>query len=528
MVKRLLVIAGVLTLLLAGVVALLPQLLRTSALQVYVIQTAAKSLGRPVRFESFSISVLPRPAVRFRRLEVAEDPAFGAGPFLTVGEGRLGIRLRPLLTGRIELGDLTLDRPRVDLVADGRGRWNWASLGAPTPSAGGLPRTLTRAANPVAGALLLSHVRISGGTVRYRTPDLAGREITLDRIDAAITRAPSGGALRVTGTAVAQPGDVEIAFRDVSVTPASGHAASEAALRGKIDLVARDVGALAAAFAAPAGAAGQLRGRLDISGTLGHATAQGALGFDRLALSGDLARCEPPHRQLSLDAGRIPISYSASALDAAPLELEVARGAVSVDVGVTLGPAKLIALREIKIRGVELEPILVDFLCRPSALTGPLDLTGSATLRSGDAARSLSGAGRVRVGPGKVVGRDVAALLDQVMDLTSAVSSGLDADRRARPSPAIDFNSITASYTVRNGVVRTEDLVLETPDARVKGAGTIALSDGRLHLEVVMTQGANEVRGVIAGTAEAPTVTPTAIRVSDSRGIRRFVEKLLR
>jgi len=390
----------------------------------------------------------------------------------------------------------------------------------------GQPRTLVRTANPVAGALLLSEVRIAGGTVRYRTPELAGHDVGLDKLDVTITRA--SGALRVTGTAVAQPGDVELAFREASVTPAGGHAASEAALRGNIDVAARDVGALAAAFAAPAGATGQLHGRLEISGTLGRATAKGALEFDRLALSGDLARCEPPHRQLSLDTARIPIAYSGSALDTAPLEIKVARGAVALDVGVTLGPAKMIALRDIKIRGVQLEPILVDFLCRPAALTGPLDLSGSATLRPEDPLRTLSGAGRVRIGPGRVVGRDVSALLDQVLDLASAVSGALDAEHRTPTSSAIDFNSIAASYTIRDGVVRTDDLVLETPDAKVKGAGTVTLSDGQVHLAVAMTQGANEVRGVITGTADALTVTPTAIRVTDSRGIRRFVEKLLR
>ena len=58
---------------------------------------ASHALGRPVKFGGLSISALPLPSVRLRQLQVAEDPAFGPGPFVTVNEGRMRIRLRPLL-----------------------------------------------------------------------------------------------------------------------------------------------------------------------------------------------------------------------------------------------------------------------------------------------------------------------------------------------------------------------------------------------------------------------------------------------
>src|SRR2546428_9876424 len=106
MLKWMFVAAGILALLLVAALAALPWFLNMPGFQVYVAQTAAHALGRPVKFASLAIAPFPIPTVKLQNLEVAEDPAFGPGPFLTVAEGRMRIRLRPLLSGRVELADL--------------------------------------------------------------------------------------------------------------------------------------------------------------------------------------------------------------------------------------------------------------------------------------------------------------------------------------------------------------------------------------------------------------------------------------
>ena len=527
MVKWVLVVGVVLVLLLLGVAVALPWLLKTPALQAYVAQAAARALGRPVRFASLSVSALPLPTVNLRRLEVAEDPAFGPGPFVTVGEGKLGIRLRPLLSGRLELGDLTLENPRIDLVADDRGRWNWASLGASASSAGPPPRTPSRAGSPAA-VVLLSRVSITGGTVRYRTLGRPGTVFGLDKVDVTIRQTAAGGTLGLTGSAVAQPGNVELAIREASLIPVGGHSFAEAAVTASVDVEARGLGALASMLGASASTAGQIRGRLEIRGTLGHVVATGAIGFDRVTLSDERPPCAPRPRQLVLSDGRIPIASSGTAIDGAPLAVKLARGTVSVHVSATLGSAPVVTLRDVEARGVELEPILVDFLCQGYALTGPIDLTGSATLRADDPWRTVNGAGRLRVGPGKVAGRDVSILVNQVLGLAGMASAVLDPAGGARPPSLLDFDSITATYTITNGVVRSDDLLYVTAEAKVTGAGTVTLADGRVDMEVTLRQGANQVTGVVAGPPGALTVTATAVRVPDSRGIRRLLEKLSR
>ena len=88
-----------------GALLALPLLLDTPAIQTYASQAASHALGRPVKFNALSISALPLPTVKLRGLQVAEDPSFGPGPFITVTEGRMRIRIRPLLQGRVEMAD---------------------------------------------------------------------------------------------------------------------------------------------------------------------------------------------------------------------------------------------------------------------------------------------------------------------------------------------------------------------------------------------------------------------------------------
>ena len=141
--KWILIATGALVLLVAGALVALPWLVDVPRVQAYVAQAASQALGRPVRFASLSVSALPTPGVRLSGLQVGEDPRFGTQPFLMVDEGRFRLRLRPLLSGRVELTDLTLEGVRVEIIDDA-GRLNVASLGADRPRGDGRRRARRR------------------------------------------------------------------------------------------------------------------------------------------------------------------------------------------------------------------------------------------------------------------------------------------------------------------------------------------------------------------------------------------------
>src|SRR4029450_7499905 len=102
----------------------LPYLLNLPRIQALAAASASQALGRPVRFSSMSVHLLPVPKVELHGLEVAEDPKLGTAPFVTVERGFLLVRLRALLSRRLEFGELRLERPMIRIVEGSDGTLN--------------------------------------------------------------------------------------------------------------------------------------------------------------------------------------------------------------------------------------------------------------------------------------------------------------------------------------------------------------------------------------------------------------------
>ena len=535
MLKWTLIGLAALVVLLLGALLVVPLLLDTPAIQTYASQAASHALGRPVKFNTLSISALPLPTVKLRGLQVAEDPSFGPGPFITVTEGRMRIRIRPLLQGRVELADLTLEEPRIHVVEDATGRLNVATLGgggAP-PAPTGSPRVGTgRPGVATASAVLLSRVRIVKGAIDYQKAGAKGAQFTLDAINVTVTQAAAGEALRVSGSAQAQPGNVKLSIAEATVSVAPGRAFGDAQLKATVDLESRDVAPAAALFVPTPAVSGPLKGRIQVSGTAARLTATGAVGFDRLTLSAQQPHClEPKRRSLTLDDVRVPLQYTPLQLESPAVQSKVAKGTVTFRLTVALGPPPVATLRDITVKDVQLEPVLVDYLCQRNAVTGPLDLTGEATLQPQQALPTLNGSGRVQIGAGRVIGPDLLNALGQALALTDLVSGTVDGARRGRrpvPGSPLSFDSITASYTITNGVARTDDLVYEARDLKLTGAGTYGLTDGRTAMDVLVTQGGNRVKARVAGSPGALTIVPTDVRIKESKELKKALDRLLR
>jgi AsmA protein len=530
--KWIAIVAGVLTLLLVALVVAVPWFLHTRAFQAYIAQAATQALGRPVKFAALSVALLPRPTVKLRGLEVADDPAFRGGPFLAVREGRIGMRVRPLLSGRVELTDLTLEQPTVTVVADKRGRWNWASLGIPGAGPGSGPKAGGRAGGGAGGTLLLSRIDVVDGRIRYGTLGVAPSaarldEITLTQINLATSQVAPGAGVRFEGDALAEPGRVRLLVREASLTPTGSRSLAEMALRGTVEAEVPDVAPLRRLLGSAPAVAGPMHGRFQISGTLSRPAATGVARSGGLVLSEGGPRCEPGRRQLPVSDLHMPLVYTGTSIESAPLKARVADGLVTFNLSIALGSPPVATLRDIKATGVDPGPILRDLLCQPGAVTGPMDLAGEARLHLDDPWKTVSGSGRVKIGPGRVTGKDVVDLINEAAALADLASAATDPERR-RPVAPLEFTSITATYTIAGGVVRTDDLLYEAPDLRVTGAGTFGLADGRVNLALTLTQGRNEVKALVAGTAGSLSIVPTAVRIQDARRIRRLLDTLLR
>jgi len=611
MLKWILIAAGLLLALLIGALAAVPLLVNTPRVQAHVAAAASHALGRPVKFASFSVSVFPVPSVRLRGLQVAEDPRFGTAPFLTVEEGRVGLRLLPLLSGRVELASLKLEKPHIEVVAD-RGRWNIANLGATPPVARGAARPGGSGPGTAAGAVLISRVEIDKGVVRYHQVGAKGSDFRLEDVNLTVTGIGLGDSVQLEGEAVGRPGAVRVKISDATVplgasrtandapvkatldldardvagvivalggavlsSPAlegaakgklqvggtmsrptlegelrldssglqlrisdaslalgDGRAFAEAPLRATVALETRDVAALSAAAIRSPAVAGAAKGRLQVAGTLSRLTATGALELSRLTLAETRPQCPAPkQRQLTLQDLRVPVAYAPARLESAPLRTKLAGGTLSVRLGVGFQPAQVVTLSDMSLKGVQLAPLLVDYLCQGYAVTGPLDMTGEASLRSADPWRTANGSGQLRIGPGKVVGPDALALLGDVARLAGVLSDVLRPDPRA-PSFAspLDFSSITATYRMVNGVLSTRDFLYQSPGMSAGAAGTYGLADTRVDLDVTVSQGRTQIKGKITGTLTPRSVriVPTGLQQGDKDVIKKLLEPLTR
>ena len=501
------IVAAALALLAGAAVLALPRLVDTPRVQALIASHASQALGRPVKFGGVSVSVFPLPAVDLRNLEVAEDPAFGAEPFLKLDRARLALRLRPLLTGRVEFGDLTLERPLISVVQGVDGRWNVASLGASSePRA---PRGGGRGAGAAgAGAMLGSRVKIedalvtyvargSGSAARYRVEDLD------------LTLTPGGPLVLFEGSARLKPGDLALTLKEGSVGANGARSLLEAPLRGRLSVEGKDIHDLVAATAGPSPAlAGGLKGTLALAGTVGAPKASGDVELRNVKLTHTAPACPPPReRTLSFPAIKLNAAWEAARFAGRPLSTELGSGTITTNLTATIDRGVRVQLGDLAIRALPLERVLVDFLCQSYAVTGPLDLTGTLLMNLAAPLPMMSGHGQFRIGPGKVVGVQVLSLLGGVARLGGAISSLLSGDLPAGlfASP-LDFESITGTYRITDGVVTTRDLLYASRAMKVAVAGDYGLATGRMNLDLALNHGRGEVKASVTGTAAAPSI----------------------
>ena len=134
-----------------------------------------KSWGRKVSLVHMDLRFLP-PSLRAENAIIGEDSHFKTGyPFATADKMRVSVRFWPLLRGQIEIKALELDRPRIELVKNEKGEWNFSSLGQGHSGAG--PQT------PAARQLELERVLITDGQVAITDQQLHQARAVYDHID---------------------------------------------------------------------------------------------------------------------------------------------------------------------------------------------------------------------------------------------------------------------------------------------------------------------------------------------------------
>jgi AsmA protein len=109
----------VLIVLLIGGVFALPFLVDLNKYQDQYKPLIEEALNRKVQLQDIRLTVWPRVGARVAGFAVQDDPVFSSGPFASLSSLDVGVKLMPLLSGKVEVEEITLHNP-VSTVIKGR------------------------------------------------------------------------------------------------------------------------------------------------------------------------------------------------------------------------------------------------------------------------------------------------------------------------------------------------------------------------------------------------------------------------
>src|SRR3970282_782681 len=103
--------------------------------------------NQKVQLQDIRLTIWPRIGARVAGFAVLDDPEFGATPFTSLTSLNVGVKLMPLLSGKVEVEEITLRDPVITVIKNRNGVLNVSTLGRTgvalpkTPSRGPIPST---------------------------------------------------------------------------------------------------------------------------------------------------------------------------------------------------------------------------------------------------------------------------------------------------------------------------------------------------------------------------------------------------
>jgi AsmA protein len=134
------------------------------------------------------VSLFPTGSITFANVSLGDD----ANPVLAAERLTARLRFIPLLTGRIEIADVALARPRIKVSYDKDGRSNWSA------TIDALARALGPKANRPADATSFSEIRIDDGIIDVNDP-ARGLTETFTKVELALAWPSISKSFAATG-----------------------------------------------------------------------------------------------------------------------------------------------------------------------------------------------------------------------------------------------------------------------------------------------------------------------------------------
>ncbi len=109
----------------------LPFLINVNSFRPKIESEASAALGRQVSVGNLSLSLFSG-HVEADNIAIADDPAFSKSSFITAQSLKIGVEMMPLIFSRkINVTEIVLEQPQINLLRAANGTWNFSSLGGP-------------------------------------------------------------------------------------------------------------------------------------------------------------------------------------------------------------------------------------------------------------------------------------------------------------------------------------------------------------------------------------------------------------
>ncbi len=116
-------------------VQLVPFLIPVNQFRLSIEERTSAVLGRKVRLGNLRLSLFSR-SLAAEDLSISDDPSFSPSPFLTAKSFKVGVELMPLIFSKtLNVTGISIQNPKVTLIRDAVGQWNYSSVGASSATA---------------------------------------------------------------------------------------------------------------------------------------------------------------------------------------------------------------------------------------------------------------------------------------------------------------------------------------------------------------------------------------------------------
>ncbi|MEP6959317.1 MAG: AsmA family protein, partial [Nitrospirota bacterium] len=418
------------------------------------------ALNRKVQLQDIRLTLWPRIGARVAGFAVLDDPAFGSSPFTSLRSMDVGVKLMPLLSGKVEIEDITLRAPVITIIKNKNGVLNVSTIGRTGVA---LPTTPSRAPIPstegplkILALLAVDRVSIVGGTLTYRDLSAATpAEYVFQDMGLLLQSVRLGQTPSLHFSTLVQPFNLPVTlngtFGPLKETT-------------DIDSMNLQLALEKTVFTITGSTAGH-DAKVNVSSPVIN--------------TANFPMALPLKKPIELKSFEIAAAVKGQDANLSNLSFQLFEGQVTAQGSLTSGSDSPPFTGKATIQGLQLGPALDALATTQISISGTagadLALHGRGFSMPG-LTKTLEGTSHVAVKDGKIEGVN---LLQEAISILKVAGISLD------DAKTTVFSTFETDLAINEGIINVQRLLLDSHDFQATGRGTIGF-DQALHLTVTL------------------------------------------